>query len=550
MTAYLQELVQANLALAGAGATASAIRPILLELFGAEISYSRWLIVPLAVAAVLFPAPTIERSSETAAHSTFWANEPIASSSDEAVTELALADSKTSGQRLSSTVSLAILAIWIIGAAGFAAALACRQKRFQDSLGLILPASDYGRDVYRSSSMSAGPCIMWRSRPVIVVPADFETRFSAVERELILLHERAHKECGDIYVKFAASVFFCLFWCNPAAHFALKQLRDDQELACDARVIRERPKDRAAYAQALLRALTQARGTPVVCSLNDRPSLKKRFAALASRSPSLRRRSAGVLATIGFSITGCCAAWAGQPARIVLGFPGLDRAAATRLSAGQANLGAADKSGVREIGIYETKRIVVRGSALIEVIPENRANIVVEASDGSLATAIDGDRLVIDAGVSLVRTSCGGAPRGRLVVIRTPQKVNLDVAADSFVHIAAIDDLGLRLEGCSSAVITGPVRDLSLIISNDGVFAMSDPIGDLSIIGEDRGQASIGDVEIDASIRAEGASSLSFGNVRERNIGADEAARVYFRPAQPAEETRSERRGQSMLAFG
>jgi hypothetical protein len=274
---------------------------------------------------------------------------------------------------------------------------------------------------------------MWRARPVIVVPEDFETRFSAAERDLILMHERAHKKCGDIYAKLAASVLFCLFWCNPATHFAMKRLRDDQELACDARVIRARPADRITYAQALLRALTDVRGVPVACSLNDRPSLTERFAALTRRSPTPRRRAAGILATSVVSVAGCCVAWAGQPARIILEFPGLDRAAAMRLSAGQANLSDADGSRLRVIGTYDTKRIIVQGSAMIEVMPENRTNIVVEGDAGSLAVALKDDRLVISANGSPAGAPCASAPRGPMIIIRTPQKVNLDVAADSFI---------------------------------------------------------------------------------------------------------------------
>ena len=53
----------------------------------------------------------------------------------------------------------------------------------------------------------------------------------------------------------------CLCWFNPLVHLAAYLLRLDQELACDAAVIRSRPGARTLYGQTLLK--TQLAATPL-----------------------------------------------------------------------------------------------------------------------------------------------------------------------------------------------------------------------------------------------------------------------------------------------
>ena len=58
----------------------------------------------------------------------------------------------------------------------------------------------------------------------------------------------------------------CLCWFNPLVHLAARWIRFDQELACDAAVIAERPGLRRPYAEALLKTQVMAAIPPAVPS--------------------------------------------------------------------------------------------------------------------------------------------------------------------------------------------------------------------------------------------------------------------------------------------
>ena len=106
---------------------------------------------------------------------------------------------------------------------------------------------------------SVGPALVGVLRPRLVLPADFETRFDAQERALILAHEEVHRVSGHTVVNALVEVARCASWFNPLVHLAATRLRADQELACDAAVIAAHPSERRAYAQALLKSSTRAR---------------------------------------------------------------------------------------------------------------------------------------------------------------------------------------------------------------------------------------------------------------------------------------------------
>jgi len=79
------------------------------------------------------------------------------------------------------------------------------------SLGKLTP--DCG-DTQRSAAIVA-PMLLgaWRSR--LILPVDFESRYSEAERTLMLAHERAHLMRHDVLVNAIAAGWLCLFWFNP-----------------------------------------------------------------------------------------------------------------------------------------------------------------------------------------------------------------------------------------------------------------------------------------------------------------------------------------------
>jgi beta-lactamase regulating signal transducer with metallopeptidase domain len=210
---------------------------------------------------------------------------------------------------------LASLAVgaWVVGALVMAITLVARQRSFRRSLGTLRRDDD---GLHRSADVTA-PMLVGAWRPRVVVPMDFEARYSADERELVLAHERAHKERGDVAINAVASFALCLCWFNPLVYRALAWLRMDQELACDALVLSKHGDARRRYADALLKtqlATDAAWRQPIGCHWQSVHPLKERIAMLKRPLPGSTRRFIGLACIAALTAAASYATWAGQPA--------------------------------------------------------------------------------------------------------------------------------------------------------------------------------------------------------------------------------------------
>src|ERR1700722_8597292 len=269
-------LVRANLAASGAILLVLALRAPARRLFGAHLAFGLWLTVPAAAAGAFTPAvdsPGWAPAIAAAGHaSRAWLSAPGCAS--------------------------ALAALWLAGVAAHAALALWRQSRFAADVRT-------GR---------AGPAVGGVLRPRLVLPADFEARFSQAERRLIRAHELAHigRQDGRIAALGVAAVW--LGWFNPLAHLALALFRVDQELACDAAVMQRMPKDRRAYAAAMLRTEPVARDLVFGCAwVVAAHPLATRLAALVRRAPDQMRHDLGVGAVTALAVISFAAAWAAQP---------------------------------------------------------------------------------------------------------------------------------------------------------------------------------------------------------------------------------------------
>lgn len=136
---------------------------------------------------------------------------------------------------------------WALGVAGLAALFVLAHLRFLSEVRA-------GR---------GGPAVVGFISPRIVLPAN--DGYSAAERELVRLHERAHVARKDPRAAGLAAGFQCLCWFNPMAHLASYLLRLDQELACDAAVVLGRPEARGLYARTLLKTQLASQPLPFGC---------------------------------------------------------------------------------------------------------------------------------------------------------------------------------------------------------------------------------------------------------------------------------------------
>jgi len=264
---------------------------------GAEVAYWLWLLVPAMVVADLLPAPSVLLLARVSVLPV-----PV-SSAFTAVTSGA----PTSSRAL--LVNLA-LAIWSVGACVMLFSMFKRQRSFARTLGTLTADED---DIYRGAATAPMLVGAWRSK--IVVPMDFEARYSPQERELILTHERAHAARHDVAVNVIASFAHCIFWFNPLMYRALIWLRMDQELACDALVLLSRGDVRRHYADALLKtqlATESAWRLAVGCHWQSIHPLTERVAMLKRPLPARGRRLAGLAFITAVTGVATYAAWAGQ----------------------------------------------------------------------------------------------------------------------------------------------------------------------------------------------------------------------------------------------
>ncbi|MEO1244181.1 MAG: M56 family metallopeptidase [Pseudomonadota bacterium] len=289
-----------------------AARDSLRDAFGARIAYAFWLIVPAAGFANFLPARRMAASEVVTP-----AGEPlpaVVSSGQNPV-------SPDTGAETAATIlsvlppAFGLLLLWFAGFLLSLALLIYRQRRF-------LKQHDLNRTRGRlciAGSKDIGPVVVGVFRPRIVLPKDFEQRYDAVERRLILEHEWSHIRAGDVMVNAFAALMQCLQWFNPLVYIALPRLRVDQELACDARVMRKHAAHRRTYAEALLKAQLATRAVPLGCAWppGAMQPLRQRIAQLGQSRPAPARWVSGVV-LCGLSTMGTAAvAWAAIPAEAV-----------------------------------------------------------------------------------------------------------------------------------------------------------------------------------------------------------------------------------------
>jgi bla regulator protein blaR1 len=128
----------------------------------------------------------------------------------------------------------------------------------------------------RSADTSVGPLVLGLFRSRIIIPADFYERYSEAEQRLVIAHELAHIRGGDLYANAIATVMQILFWFNPLLHWAVSRMRLDQELACDARVLRSThdfADPAKTYAAAVLKTALPQSASPLACHWQSRHPL-------------------------------------------------------------------------------------------------------------------------------------------------------------------------------------------------------------------------------------------------------------------------------------
>ncbi len=237
------------------------LRRLLRRPCGAEAVPLLWWLVPLALAAMQVPQPTVRVD----------ALPPV-------VVRIAGGGSwAPSGPAPGWAIPWPLLAMaaWLAGAIAVLALIGIAQRRYLRRLAgarAIDIAGAY-RPVWQAAQNDLGPAAVGALGVRIVLPADFLARYTPIEQALILAHEQAHARRRDGLWRLLAQGLAALFWFHPLAWLALACLRQDQELACDAAVLREHGAPRRDYANAMLKTQASPLMLPVGCSWSARHPL-------------------------------------------------------------------------------------------------------------------------------------------------------------------------------------------------------------------------------------------------------------------------------------
>jgi len=190
-----------------------------------------------------------------------------------------------------------LLATWALGAAAFLCWQFVSYRRFIAEMRLTERSlgAHCGLPLVESGAVQ-GPVALGLIHRRIVVPADFDTRYTAEERRLALDHERIHHRRGDIWWNHLGLAVLALNWFNPVAWLAFRAFRIDQELACDAAVAAAAtPEARHDYARALIKSASRP-GLIAACPLNHADQLKRRLKMMKTHKASRLRLLGGAAA--------------------------------------------------------------------------------------------------------------------------------------------------------------------------------------------------------------------------------------------------------------
>lgn len=258
------DLLRALLAITVAASAALLLlcgaRLYLRRAFGAAQAYLAWLAVPVAMMAALLPTASVPTPVQQVMA-------PLQRLAD-AGTVTTLAASPSWQQWL--------LTIW------GAVALAMLARIWRSH-------AHYRRRLSRND----GPAVVGLWRPQIILPADFQTRYTAVERQLILAHESVHVRRRDPLMNALCALLQCALWFHPLVHYAARRFRLDQELACDAAVMQAHPGLSRSYADAMLKTQMAAPPSLIHCHWQSTHPLKERIMQLQHTPPSMPRRLLG-----------------------------------------------------------------------------------------------------------------------------------------------------------------------------------------------------------------------------------------------------------------
>ncbi|MBB6671896.1 M56 family metallopeptidase [Cohnella nanjingensis] len=217
------------------------------------------------------------------------------------------------GLRIGAVVWLgglaALLAYYLLATRRFARSVSGARRIDDEAVLSVLEACKERLGIkrriaaYETGSLSS-PCLYGLAKPGIYVPEDLVA--IADERQLahILLHELTHYKRRDLWLNLLWTLTVFVHWFNPVAWLAMRKMKADREVACDAGVLEVLgERESSSYGMTLLmlsRLLARSAVPRVNLShfLEDRHEMKRRITMIAKFKKGSYRLSAAAIVLV------------------------------------------------------------------------------------------------------------------------------------------------------------------------------------------------------------------------------------------------------------
>ncbi len=189
---------------------------------------------------------TASSNTETLTESTL---NPNASGAVNQINDFALSVSRETP----SMIGLILCGIWLVGILAMILLVIKSVSRLNAMKKSALPLQDKTvRILYQnclkemkikreipvySTAFLKSPVIVGLFTPRIYLPIHLISDFNAADIRYMLLHELQHYRHKDALANYLMNFFGVLYWCNPCVWYALKEMQNEREVACDTSVL-------------------------------------------------------------------------------------------------------------------------------------------------------------------------------------------------------------------------------------------------------------------------------------------------------------------------
>lgn len=101
----------------------------------------------------------------------------------------------------------------------------------------------HGKIPVYSTAFLKSPIIVGLLKPCIYLPIHLISDYNESDMRYMLLHELQHYKHHDAIGSFLMNLAGVVYWCNPFVWYALKEMRNDREVACDTSVLKMLEED-------------------------------------------------------------------------------------------------------------------------------------------------------------------------------------------------------------------------------------------------------------------------------------------------------------------